>query len=412
MNRNLLDWNFLVNNDDNVNLVLKGIKNCMISLDDKNNLPHEGDEAVLIYDNEKQACVTRVNKVTVTEFKNVTDDLKAEYKDYLASVLDNFNDDTLVTVVNFDMVDNLVESRLNLAKSIVDANRDLFGDEAKVREINAGFNNSIFDVDGKYVIKVCGNSDKENLFDIEVNYYQANEDNEVIPKLYRYDKSKSIVPYCYEIIECVNGKSVYYYWYKWNESERENFIKRLMDLITKMHDKEYSSFDWAAYVKGEVLNKFNQSLDLLTEDEQSIILKSLELYDEVLADNYFTLIHNDLHFDNILISDNGKIKIIDFNDSMVAPFDYDMRIFYMMVNYPWKWANSEMDPYQKSEDYVNIFEYVKKYYSRLKEIKYLDERMIIYSVLDDIRHLPRFKNMEDKEKVINNSKKLINRFQS
>ena len=117
----------------------------------------------------------------------------------------------------------------------------------------------------------------------------------------------------------------------------------------------------------------------------------------------------EMYFDNILIDDKGEIRLIDFNDSMIAPFDYDLRIFYMSVEQPWKWANVEMDPYQKPEDYINIFEYVKKYYEELGNVKYLEERMIVYSILDDIRHLPKFKNPEDKKKVIENSKKLINR---
>lgn len=403
MNIKLDTWNYEVNNDEQVKLVLSGSKNTRVTLYSDDRIVNVGDENVLIFDNEKQACVTKVKEVIVTEFKNLDEDSKK----YCTN--DQFDDDTLVQVVTFEVIRNLVEERLDLAQKIVDHNKDIFGDYSQVSEINAGFNNSIFNVDNRYVIKVCGNIDKEDLFDTEYKFYQENQDSEIIPKLYRYDNSKSIVPFVYEIMECVNGKSVYYYWYKMNEQEREKLIEKLMNLIKKIHVKTYPEFDWVSYIKSEVMDKFNKSLDLLTEEEQQIILKSLELYDEVLADSHFTLIHNDLHFDNILITEDNEIKLIDFNDSMIAPFDYDLRIFYMCVDRPWKWANTEMDPYQKPEDYINIFEYVKKYYEELSKVKYLDERMIVYAVLSDIRHLPRFRDDEVKKSVVDNSRKLINK---
>ena len=75
--------------------------------------------------------------------------------------------------------------------------------------------------------------------------------------MYRYDKSKKDVPYVYEIIE-------------------------------------------------KVLFNFNKTIYMFNEEEKNIILKSLEKYDEILSDNRFCLIHNDLHFDNILLDAEGN----------------------------------------------------------------------------------------------------------
>lgn len=40
-------------------------------------------------------------------------------------------------------------------------------------------------------------------------------------------------------------------------------------------------------------------------------------------------------------------------------------------------------------------------------IKYIDERMIIYNILDDMRLLTRFDNNELKESVVNYTKKIL-----
>ena len=74
---------------------------------------------------------------------------------------------------------------------------------------------------------------------------------------------------------------------------------------------------------------------------------------------------------------------------------------------PWKWANSEMDPFQKPEDYKNIDSYIKKYYKEFSDIKYIDERMIIYNILDDMRLLTRFNNNELNESIVHYTKKLF-----
>lgn len=58
----------------------------------------------------------------------------------------------------------------------------------------------------------------------------------------------------------------------------------------------------------------------------------------------------------IFYLDNSQnLKLIDFNDSLVTPFDFDLRLLYMSVSLPWKWANIEMNPLQKPANYQNLF---------------------------------------------------------
>lgn len=424
MNNELKTWHFDIDNDKLVQLVLSGKKTASISLYEKNNIPKIGEEKILTFDNEKKACITKTNKVIITEFKNITEKLSSldsedNYENWQKTHIDyfkladpTFNEDTKVIFEIFEVKENLVKQRLELAKTITKANSDIFGEIKKVEEVNAGFNNSIFSVNGKYIIKVCGNKEKEDLFDIEANFYNSNQNNESIPVLYKYDASKEIVPYVYEIIEKITGKSVYYHWYKMNELQRETFIKDLVLVLKNIHLKEYPAYDWCGEIKEKVLSYFKQTEDLFTEEEKGIILNATDKYDKVLADNRFCLIHGDLHFDNILIDKDKKIKLIDFNDSVVAPFDYDLRLLYRSVKEPWKWADIQMDPYQKTDDYKNLFEYIKRYYEELNDVDYLEERMLIYSMVDDFRLLTRLRNDELKENVIAYSKEILNAFKN
>ena len=71
-----------------------------------------------------------------------------------------------------------------------------------------------------------------------------------------------------------------------------------------------------------------------------------------------------------------------------------------------------MDPLQKPEDYQNLFEYIKKYYFELNDVKYLEERMLVYWVLDNFELLPRFRNNEEKERIVINCKKILDSFKN
>lgn len=417
MNNNLKTWRFAYDNDNQIKRVLLGWQTATTYLYNEKNTPNNYEE-VLVFDNEKKACITKTLKIIITEFKNIDENLsKLEEHDfvnwqqthinYFKSVNPNFDENTKVVFKIFEVKENLIEKRLELANKIAKANQDIFGNISKIEEVNAGFNNSIFDVDDTFIIKVCDNIEKEKLFDTEANFYNSNKDNNNIPTLYKFDKSKRVIPYVYEIIEKVNGKTVYYHWYKMNEQEREKLIQKIVKILQKIHLKNYPEYNWSKNIKNKILDSFNQTTDMFSEEEKAIILKSLNKYDEILSDNKFSLIHNDMHFDNILIDNNKNIKLIDFNDSIIAPFDFDLRLLYMSVETPWKWANIEMDPYQKPEDYKHLFEYIKKYYKELNNVKHLDERMLVYRILDDFKLLPRFRETEAKDRILLNSKKLL-----
>lgn len=420
MENELKTWHFGMDNDKLVKLVLSGKKTATTYLYDEND-PLDDEESVLVFDNEKKACVTKMKKVIITEFKNINDDLtilegegsfyewKKAHISFFKSINPDFNENTKVVFEIFEVTRNLINERQEIAEKIALANNNIFGKIKSIQEINAGFNNSIFSINDKYIIKICGDKNKENLFDIEANFYNSNKDNESIPTLYLYDKTKNVVPYVYEIIEKVNGKSAYYHWYKMNELQKEELIRKLMKSLKRIHKKKYlPTCNWSDLIKKKVLDKFNEAIDMFNDEERNIILESLKKYDEFLSDNRFSLIHNDLHFDNVLIDENQNIKLIDFNDSIIAPFDFDLRMLYMSVHLPWKWANIEMDPLQKPKDYKCLFDYVKKNYPEVNSINHLEKRMLIYWVLNEFKLLPKYREEDSKDRILMICKKILN----
>ncbi len=412
-----LIWKFDINNDQVIDSILTGKRTAILCLCETEISVKENTDYRLVYDNEKEAaviCFKKVIDITIEEItekmavragkeeKLKVEDWKNKVKECFKKLRPDFKDDTVVKFILFEIKENLVLKRLSVAKMIAEENAAIVGKINCVREIHAGFNNSIFEVNQTYIFKICTDIKKEDTFDTEANFYRENSDNETIPSMIRYDKSKKAIPYVYEILEKVEGKTLFYHWYCMREEERERLICQLVKVIKDIHKHRKKGYDWAGMVQSRIEKKFFETENLFDSSEKQKIMGTLNLCDKILVDNYFSIIHNDLHFDNIFLDQNGRVRLIDFNDVTIAPFDYDFRFLYMMVDVPWKWANSEMESFQKKEDYKNLFLYVKKFYRELNDLKYLEERMKLYSILNDFDLLPRFPRASLKKQIMQN----------
>lgn len=271
----------------------------------------------------------------------------------------------------------------DLIRKILENNRDLFKDISKVIKINVGFTNTIYNINDEYILKLCTDVTNEDNFKKEITFYLNNKDNDLIPLLYRYNTSKDIVPYYYEIIEKVKGVSLYNVWHTYSDTEKENIIKQLCAAIKNMHSVVFESYDWLNRIKNEFIDLVNsaKSNKLLTNEETKKLEGSYEYFDKYLIDNpKFALIHNDLHFDNILVND-GKIKIIDFERSMIAPIDFELDILYRMIRMPSKFASEETEKYTENANYFDIYKYIEKYYKELVSVDNLHERLALYDMV-------------------------------
>ena len=414
------NWSFGIDNDDLIKLVLEGKKTATTSLYETEKLPTIGEESIIHFDNEKDACVVKTKSYKVMKFGEMTADLaklegegdlsldywKNTHYDFFKSIDPTFNNDSKIIFEEFEVTKNLIEERLELGKKIANLNLDIFKKIESINEINSGFNNTLFNINDKYVLKVCTKEELEDTFNIEYNFYESNKDCPFIPKLYKYNNSKKDTDYVYEIIEKLEGNTLYYYWYKMTEEERKETIKELIDIVKLFHQVKTDSYDWLSKIKNDIKKHIEECQDLFSIDDYNMIMNSINKYDLYLKDNIFALIHNDLHFDNVIFNDNA-LKIIDFNDSISAPIDFEFRQLYMCQEKPWKWADINMDPYQKPVDYQNIWKYIKEYYSELNDIKYLEQRMMIYKIWDSSNHLKKYKLQEQIDDIINYSMKLI-----
>ncbi len=279
---------------------------------------------------------------------------------------------------------------------ILNQNTTLFGINPKVEKINVGFTNTIYNINDSFIVKICTNINNENEFQKEIDFYKTNEENSLIPKLYYSSTDKKDIPYFYEIIEKIDGVSLYNVWHTFNEEQREEIIKQLCIAMKRIHSNTGESYDWTKKIKEQFVSLYEKAkeLNIFSEEEQKLLDYIYTKFGNYLESNDFVLIHNDLHFDNILFND-GKIKLIDFERSMYAPRDFELDILYRMIRKPWKFASEETEPYTDLSDYSNIMSYIEKYYPELVNIQNLYKRLAIYDIVYFLKHLIQHPDIEE-----------------
>lgn len=283
---------------------------------------------------------------------------------------------------------------------------DILNNNMKCMKVNSGFTNTVYILDNKYIIKICSDKNNKDRFTQEIKFYLSNNDNKYIPRLYNYYISDN-KDYSYEIIEKVEGVTLYNVWHTLSLEERKDVLKLVVDMMKSIHKTKGEVYNFALYIKNKLNNEMNEVSNLfdgVVLDKFNNIIKNIDRY---FIDNDYRLVHGDLHFDNILIDSNNNIKVIDFERSLSAPIDYELDIFLRMCYNPIKYASLEEEKYVNNNDYKDIPKYLKEYYPEIFNFKYFDIRHLIYDLEANLRILPRFKNdIELKDKVIDIINKL------
>jgi len=291
---------------------------------------------------------------------------------------------------------------------ITNKHKELFGDNPTIKKISIGFTNTIYNINDEFIIKICTNPQNEENFQKEIDFYNENHDNDLIPKLYASSTEKEEIPFYYEIMEKVKGVSLYNTWHTLSENQREEIVKQICTIMKQFHSNIGEPYDWTNYWQEQFTSLYSKTreLHIFNEKQQKLINRAYSKFEKYLKSESFVLVHNDLHFDNIFY-DNGKIKLIDFERSMYAPRDFELDIFFRMVRKPWKFASEETEEYTNASDYADIKLYVEKYYPELINTPFLSQRLAIYDMVYFLKQLIDFPDSKELKVDVLKASKIV-----
>lgn len=282
----------------------------------------------------------------------------------------------------------------DIIEKIIEKNNFLSGKNNSF--ITAGFTNTIYGIDD-YIVRICTNLSNESNFKNEIEFYKKNKDNSYIPKMYFSDITKKVVPYYYEVLERIEGQTLYEVWYKLSQIERIKIVKSIVEIMKSLHNVKVDYFDFKKYIKDKISSILKESN--LNEEIFRNLLDKCNMYFE---ENKLGLVHRDLHFDNFIYN-NGKLILIDFERSMIGAIDYDFRILSRYKETPWLWANEKTDMLTIESDYQNLMDMFIDNYEELRNIPYLLERLKVYEIIDLLneyrKHREDYQLKEAREKI-------------
>ena len=185
-------------------------------------------------------------------------------------------------------------------------------------------------------------------------------------------------------------KSNYKPWYKLSDIERRKIVIKIIDILRPFHSKDVKGYEFLEMLKTKVLylrDKCNLDEEMFND--------LIDMCYKYFKDNTFGLVHGDLHFDNFMY-DGTNLHLLDFERCMVAPIDYDFKIFSRYSVQPYLWASAKTDMVTVESDYQDLMSLFLENYPELSNIPYINERLEFYSIIES---LDNYKNTKDEERL-------------
>lgn len=276
-------------------------------------------------------------------------------------------------------------------------------------ELKIGFNRAIFDLNDKFVLKICINQNEEQGVRNEISFLKNNS-NLYCPNLWVDDDSKQLIPYVYTIEEKIKGQSLFNIWGKLNYQEKRGIVLNLAEILKKIHSVKCD----IKYNPIEIIESFDNYLEkcieknIFSKEEIAYFGELKQYMKSDLEDARYGFIHGDIHFNNIILSQDG-LKLIDFECYTVAPIDKEFDIINRMIRKPGSFImNGESGFYYDPNDYLIIMDLLKEFYPEICCEKEFENRLMIYDCLNSMKWISKFPDYQlYNDILLEKSKKLI-----
>ena len=288
---------------------------------------------------------------------------------------------------------------------------------SNIKKLNIWFTNEVYNIDDKYILKICLDVENEKNFKKEVFLSKYFQNKIPVPEVIIYDNSKKILNNDFIIYKKISWVNLYSKWHLLKNKDRKIIINNLCSILGFINKVDFLSLKKDLDInlgkswKELILEEINNSLEKLSQNmilEDNFVLKIrnyVKKNKEVLNEVSIWLLHTDIHFDNILINDDNEIIwILDFERSRIWSIDFELDIIRRMQEFPKKYICQEYEEYAKDEDYESLMYWFNEFYWELFNFKNLEIRLNLYSINHDLDTLISYPNDQKLKEYI---KKII-----
>ena len=270
-----------------------------------------------------------------------------------------------------------------------------FGVLKSLRKIDEGFLNFLYEINGEFILKICGNSKLESNFinGIKITHYYQKKLPDAL--IIEQDLTKKVIPNVFYFYHKIQGDTLSSIWHLISNDEREKFVRQIADYLKIINSSDLSHIlskpeqSWAQLKKNQLLNIITRIEEQNYLDDFIIVkIKSyLEINWQIFNQSLIAPVYWDVHLGNFLVSNSQIVGILDLESIEYLSIDYSLDLIYRMVRYPNQFLPEKIEKFSKLTDYQNIIPWFKKYYPELFNFASLEKRLILYALEYDLKLL-------------------------
>lgn len=194
-----------------------------------------------------------------------------------------------------------------------------------IKKAESGFSKKVYIINNCVILKIIsGQNEKQEKR--AINFLNT-EKLKYSPQILFSDFSKNRFPFSFYIEEKIEGIELLRIWPKLSLSAKDNVIAELCINMKDLHSKKgFNTFGLAEFEE-EYSKNIITLVDsrLLTADKIEYLMELKKCFSRLLNGQPTGIIHGDLHFDNVILKNDGSVSFIDFerikNTFLLREFD-------------------------------------------------------------------------------------------
>lgn len=231
--------------------------------------------------------------------------------------------------------------------------------DAKLTLSGIGFRNQVW-LGEDAVLKVYG-ADNRTGQALETWFYR-NVHPDFAPKLYAAGEN-------WILLERIHGTGLYRLWRDMDDGARKKAVERIAEIACAINRVPLAGTDAFLPVPSDfgdaLLSEIHRLAALLTEKnaiDPRLCRRAIayaEQHRDVFGEEDCVPVYNDLHFDNLMVTEDKRIVLLDYEMMTVAPCDRVLDVWQRMTIHPFVYANEDDHPLTKPEDYRNLLYWMR-----------------------------------------------------